>query len=90
MRSTRWIRGGVEVIGCHHASHIEASWLATRFINRDRSPTWNWPSADWRVFQHNIAALLPALAAARRAQGELLGLAKVVDLEEARGVQASI
>lgn len=52
--------------------------------------TWNWQSADWGQFTLNTAALMPALAAARRAQGEVLGLAKALGMEEARNARAQI
>lgn len=54
------------------------------------SPTWNWQSDDWGKFRHDTAALMPALAAARRAEGEVLGLAKALGMEEARNAKASI
>src|SRR5476651_334419 len=52
--------------------------------------TWNWESKDWPVFQHDTAALVPPLTAARRAQGEVLGLAKAIGMEETRNAQALI
>ena len=56
-----------------------------------RTPaTWNWQSDDWGAFRHDAAALMPALAAARRAQGEVLGLAKALGMEEARNAEALI
>ena len=54
------------------------------------SPTWNWESDDWGAFRHDAAALMPALAAARRAQGEVLGLAKALGMKEARNAEALI
>jgi Fic family protein len=51
---------------------------------------WNWQSKDWTVFSHDAAALIPPLTAARRAQGEVLGLAKAIGMEEARNAQALI
>ena len=56
-----------------------------------RTPaTWNWQSDDWGAFRHDAAALMPALAVARRAQGEVLGLAKALGMEEARNAEALI
>lgn len=53
-------------------------------------PQWNWQSADWPGFAHDSAALLPALAAARRAQGEALGLARALGIDEARNAEALV
>ena len=53
-------------------------------------PAWNWQSDDWGVFAHDSAALLPALAAARRAQGEVLGHARAIGLTETHRAQALI
>ena len=53
-------------------------------------PTWNWQSDDWGVFTHDSAALLPALATARRAQGEVLGHARAIGLDETHRAQALI
>ena len=61
-----------------------------RFMARGTPPLWNWQSDDWGAFQHDTTALLPALAAARRAQGEVLGLAKALGMEEARNAEALI
>lgn len=57
---------------------------------RNTPPTWNWQSDDWGVFRHDAAALMPALAAARRAQGQVLGLAKALGMEEVRNAKALI
>src|SRR5450830_23719 len=57
---------------------------------RNTPPTWNWQSDDWGVFRHDAAALMHALAAARRAQGEVLGLAKALGMEEVRNAKALI
>ena len=54
------------------------------------SAAWIWQSADWGKFAHDTAALMPALATARRAQGEVLGLAKALGIEEARNARALI
>ncbi|MSQ72648.1 MAG: Fic family protein [Betaproteobacteria bacterium] len=57
----------------------------------DRTPPrWNWQSDDWGIFHHDIVALMPALAAARRAQGEVLGLAKALGMQEAQHAEALI
>lgn len=61
-----------------------------RFMTRGTPPTWNWQSDDWGAFRHDAAALMPALATARRAQGEVLGLAKALGMEEARNAEALI
>jgi len=54
------------------------------------SAAWVWQSADWGKFAHDTAALMPALATARRAQGEVLGLAKALGMEEARNARTLI
>ena len=61
-----------------------------RFMPSPAEPMWNWESDDWGVFAHDSAALLPALAAARRAQGEVLGHARAIGLTETHRAQALI
>ena len=61
-----------------------------RFMAKPSSATWNWQSGDWGKFPHDTAALMPALAAARRAQGEVQGLATALGMEEARNARAQI
>ena len=51
---------------------------------------WIWQSSTWPDFAHDAHELMPALSAARRAQGEILGLSRALGLAEARGVQARI
>ena len=51
---------------------------------------WTWQSPTWPAFAHDAHALMPALSAARQAQGEILGLSRALGLAEARGVQARI
>lgn len=53
-------------------------------------PTWIWQSRRWPDFSFDAAALAPALAAARRAQGQVIGLARALGMEEARNVEAAI
>ncbi|MFM9967500.1 MAG: Fic family protein [Burkholderiales bacterium] len=61
-----------------------------RFMTQSNPPTWNWQSRHWGKFPHDLAALMPALAAARRAQGEAMGLAKALGLEQAHHAHALI
>lgn len=51
---------------------------------------WIWESPAWPDFRHDAQALAPVLAAARRAQGEILGLSQALGMRESRGVQARI
>ncbi len=51
---------------------------------------WLWQSPTWPDFRHDAQALTPALAAARRAQGEILGLSQALGIAEARNAQAQI
>ena len=51
---------------------------------------WIWESPAWPDFRHDAQALTPALAAARRAQGEILGLSLALGMRESRAVQARI
>ena len=51
---------------------------------------WIWESPTWPDFRHDAQTLAPALAAARRAQGEVLGLSQALGMRESRGVQARI
>ena len=53
-------------------------------------PTWSWQSRQWPDFSFDAAALAPALAAARRAQGEVIGLARALGMDEARNAEAEI
>jgi len=53
-------------------------------------PTWIWQSRRWPGFAFDAAALAPALAAARQAQGEVIGLARALGMEEARNAEAAI
>jgi Fic family protein len=53
-------------------------------------PTWTWQSRRWPDFSFDVAALAPALAAARRAQGEVIGLARALGMDEARNAEAAI
>ncbi len=53
-------------------------------------PVWNWESDDWGVFAHDATALLPVLSTARRAQGEVLGHARAIGLDETHRAQALI
>lgn len=53
-------------------------------------PTWIWQSRRWPAFPFDAAALAPALAAARRAQGEVIGIARALGMEEARNAEAAI
>lgn len=41
--------------------------------------TWIWQQADWPHFRWDAAALMPALAQARLAQGQVLGAARLLD-----------
>ncbi|KLD77571.1 Fic family protein [Xanthomonas hyacinthi] len=43
------------------------------------SRRWIWESPDWPGFTWDLARLAPALAAARRSQGELAGAARLLD-----------
>ena len=54
------------------------------------APVWNWESHNWGVFAHDAAALLPVLSTARRAQGEVLGHARAIGLDETHRAQALI
>ncbi len=51
---------------------------------------WIWQSATWPDFRHDAQALAPALAAARRAQGEILGLLHALGGDHSRDVEARI
>ncbi len=51
---------------------------------------WIWESPAWPDFRHDAQALTSALAAARRAQGEILGLSQALGMRESRAVQARI
>ena len=51
---------------------------------------WIWESPAWPDFRHDAQTLTPALAAARRAQGEILGLSQALGMRESRAVQARI
>ena len=51
---------------------------------------WIWQSATWPDFRHNSQVLAPALSAARRAQGEILGLLRALGDDQSRGVEARI
>ena len=51
---------------------------------------WIWQSASWPDFRHDAQALVPALSAARRAQGEILGLLDALALGKSRDVEARI
>lgn len=53
-------------------------------------PTWIWQSRHWPGISFDAAALAPALSAARRALGEVIGLARALGMEEARNVEAAI
>lgn len=53
-------------------------------------PVWIWQSAQWPSFSFDAAALASALAAARRAQGEVIGLARALGMQEARNAEAAI
>jgi Fic family protein len=44
-----------------------------------RLNTWIWQDPKWPRFSWDAAALAPALAAARRAQGEVAGMGKLLD-----------
>ena len=61
-----------------------------RFMASPSTQTWNWQSIDWGLFSHDPVTLMPALARARRAQGEVLGLASALGMEEARNARALI
>lgn len=55
--------------------------------------TWLWQTGragNWPPLHFDADALLPALAAARRAQGEIIGLSKAIGMEETRNAQALI
>ncbi len=53
-------------------------------------PDWIWESPAWPDFRHEAQVLMPALAAARRAQGEILGLSLALGMCDSRAVQARI
>lgn len=53
-------------------------------------PDWIWQSPAWPDFRRNPQVLAPALAAARRAQGEILGLLQALGTDQSRGVEARI
>src|SRR5579862_6732809 len=55
------------------ASHFEAIMAAKHL------PLWIWQHPDWPVFHWDSARLEQPLAAARRAQGVLSGMARVLD-----------
>ena len=40
---------------------------------------WIWQQPHWPTFRWDLATLSPALSKARRAQGELLGMARLID-----------
>jgi len=45
----------------------------------DRNTRWIWQHPKWPTFIWNVAALSPALSRARRVQGELAGVARLLD-----------
>ena len=51
---------------------------------------WLWQSDSWPDFRYDGHALTPALAAARRAQGEIVGLSQALGIAEARTARAQI
>ncbi len=51
---------------------------------------WIWQSPSWPDFRHDVRTLAPALSAARRAQGEILGLLQALGGDQSRGVEARI
>lgn len=53
-------------------------------------PTWIWQSRRWPGIPFDAAALAPALASACGAQGQVIGLARALGVEEARNAEASI
>jgi Fic family protein len=52
--------------------------------------TWLRETVDWPPTKFDASALLGAVSNARRAQGEVMGMARALGLEEARKVQARI
>ena len=51
---------------------------------------WLWQSDCWPDFRYDGHALTPALAVARRAQGEIIGLSQALGMAEARNARAQI
>jgi hypothetical protein len=51
---------------------------------------WIWQSAAWPDFRHDPHTLAPAVSAARRAQGEILGLLQALGEGQSRDVEARI
>lgn len=51
---------------------------------------WLWQSPNWPDFRYDARTLAPALSAARRAQGEILGLLQALGDDHSRGVEARI
>ena len=52
--------------------------------------TWIWEQPDWPKFTWNSAALAAPLAAARRVQGEVAGMAKLLDLRSDLNAQLEV
>ena len=55
-----------------------------------RSPKWIWQHPRWPQFTWDQAALATPLARARRAQGELLGMARLLDPKQDRAAQLEV
>ena len=51
---------------------------------------WLWQSATWPDLRYDAHALAPSLAAARRAQGEIIGLAQALGMTGTRNARAQI
>ena len=52
--------------------------------------TWIWQQDNWPRFTWDAASLAPALAAARRIQGEVAGMAKLLDTNSDLNAQLEV
>jgi len=59
--------------------------MATKHLKR-----WIWEQKDWPSFHWDAAALSSALAAARRAQGEVAGMARLLDADADLNAQLEV
>ena len=59
--------------------------MATKHLKR-----WIWQQDDWPSFHWDTAALAAPLAAARRAQGEVAGMARLLDEDADLNAQVEV
>jgi Fic family protein len=66
-----------------YASHDEAKNARLRFM-----ADWIWQSPNWPDIGHDARVPAPALSAARRAQGEILGLSRAMARARRRAISS--